>query len=130
MKQKHVAETADELLRMVAPVRSTSDPTPSVSGVLVLREHSFTFESANTLVEGVTLEQLLKAIAERLGFKAIRVQATDYGPSLNLEKPCRGIQWPKPWDDQPPKHWLEGPGLPGPGPMYSQHPAADRGRSE
>lgn len=51
MKQKHVAETADELLRMVAPVRSTSDPTPSVSGVLVLREHSHADEREGELHE-------------------------------------------------------------------------------
>jgi hypothetical protein len=72
MKTKYVATTADELLRLVSKVRDSNDKTPSARASLVFTEHGDVRVVSDTAdIEGVTTQDILKAIADRLGFDSI-----------------------------------------------------------
>lgn len=73
MKTKYVATTADELLSLVRKVRDSEDKTPSARVSLVFEDGRVRVVSDNADIEGVTAQDVLKAVAERLGFDSISI---------------------------------------------------------
>lgn len=95
MKTRHIATTADELMRMLSRVRCAQDKTPSISASLIINaDGSWELKSDNGGVEGVSLDLILKAIAEAVGLSDITVNRCNRDHSRFVPVPDRSWQSP------------------------------------